>query len=100
MTKSQLKSYPPPWKGQIILACRKCQNKLKESGDLAPLAKLKKTIKMRNKQSAGAQIHVLSVPCMDLCPKNAVTICNPAQHPLHLSILRAEGDIDQLYSSL
>ena len=62
------------------------------------LARLKKTIKRHNKQQRPViALHLISVPCMDLCPKGAVTICLPASQPAKLSIIRKEEDIDELY---
>jgi predicted metal-binding protein len=94
---NRLKSYPPTWEGDLLLACRKCQKKLKGEPGMRALAKLKKTITRHNKEHAGALLHLISVPCMDLCPKGAVTICLPANQAATLSILRDEGDIASLY---
>lgn len=93
----RLKSYPLTWEGKLLLACRKCQKKLKGEAGFVALAKLKKTVKRHNKLQAGTALHVISVPCMDLCPKGAVTICLPASSPVRLSVLRKESDIDELY---
>jgi hypothetical protein len=92
-----IKSYPSSWSGDLLLACRKCQRKLKGEPGMRALAKLKKTINRRNKEHAATALHLIGVPCMDLCPKGAVTICLPANRPAMLSILRNEGDIDELY---
>jgi hypothetical protein len=94
-----LKSYPATWEGSLVLACRKCQKKLKGNDDLAALAKLKKSIKRHNKRHPESPVHLIGVPCMDLCPKDAVTVLLP-QEPRRLSILRSEEDIDQLYAAL
>lgn len=88
-----LKTYPVPWHGQLILACRKCQKKLKSDRDLQPLAKLKKIIKRHNKEHPDRQFHVINVPCMDLCPKDGVTVCCPARDSNVLSILRDSEDL-------
>jgi predicted metal-binding protein len=93
----QLKSYPPTWKGDLLLACRKCQNKLKGEASMRELVKLKKTIKRQNKENPDNRLHLIGVPCMDLCPKGAVTICLPAKKPTTLSLLRSEGDVEKLY---
>jgi hypothetical protein len=94
---SELKSYSAPWNGSLILACRKCQKKLKCDAELQGLAKLRKTVKSLNKRSAGKQLFVLNVPCMDVCPKGGVTICRPEEEPGRVAILRSEKDIDRLY---
>jgi hypothetical protein len=60
------------------------------------LAKLKKTIKRRNKQRPNAPIHIINVPCMDLCPKAGVTICRPGISGARLSILRNEEEVKEL----
>jgi hypothetical protein len=95
----QLKSFAPPWEGQLLLACRKCQKKLKGAPDLRALAKLKKTIKRLNKEHPDQPLHLLNVPCMDVCPKGGVTICDPSEHPAQLSILRTEAEVESLFGS-
>ena len=92
---NRLKSYLPTWKGDLLLACRKCQKKLKHEPGMRGLAKLKKTIKRHNKEHPDALLHVISVGCMDLCPKAGVTICIPARQTF--SILRNESEIEELY---
>jgi hypothetical protein len=91
--KSTSKTYPAPWEGQLILACRKCQKKLRGDPDLRPLAKLKKTVKRINKRYPEQTLHIINVPCMDLCPKDGVTVCCPARAPNRLSILRSAEDL-------
>jgi hypothetical protein len=62
------------------------------------LAKLKKTIKRHNREHPDvAGLHLLRVPCMDICPKRAITICLPASQGTKLSLLREENEIDELY---
>jgi predicted metal-binding protein len=92
-----LKTYPAAWEGQLVLACRKCQKKLNANHELPALAKLKKTVKKHNKQHPERAIHIINVPCMDMCPKDGVTVCNPAKQPAGLSILRGEDDIDRMF---
>ena len=60
------------------------------------LAKLKKTVKRYNQENPDRLVHVINVPCMDLCPKNGVTVCCPGRDPSRLSILRSDGDLDLL----
>jgi predicted metal-binding protein len=87
-----LKTYPAPWEGHIILACRKCQKKLKRNHALRALAKLKKTVKRYNKELPGHMFEVINVSCMDLCPKDGVAVCDP-RTASRLSILRSVEDI-------
>lgn len=61
------------------------------------LANLKKTIKRRNKEHPETALHIISVPCMDLCPKNGVTVCLPGKEPGILLVIRKAGQIDELY---
>jgi hypothetical protein len=44
-------------------------------------------------------LHVMSVGCMDLCPKDAITVRLPASRKAMLSVLRHEDEIDKLYQS-
>ena len=93
---TDLKAYPASWSGQLVLACRKCQKKLKRDHHLCALAKLKKTVKRYNKEHPDRLLHVINVPCMDLCPKNGVTVCCPARDAGSLSILRSGEDLERL----
>ena len=93
---SGLKSYPASWEGELVLACRKCQKKLKADHGLRALSKLKKTVKRHNKGHPDRLLHVMNVPCMDLCPKNAVTVCCPGRDSKRLSVLREEKDVHSL----
>jgi predicted metal-binding protein len=95
---SALKSYPATWEGEIVLACRKCQKKLKRDGHLRDLAKLKKTVKHFNEEHPEQRLNVINVPCMDLCPKDGVTVCCPERDGTQLSILRSGEDIRGLLS--
>jgi predicted metal-binding protein len=90
------KIYPASWEGELILACRKCQKKLKADESLPALAKLKKTVKHYNKQHPDRRLHVINVPCMDLCPRDGVTVCRPAHDASRLSVIRSAGDLLQL----
>ena len=98
--EQNFKTYPAPWRGQIILACRKCQKKLKGNKDLEALARLKKTIKRHNKAHPDRPLHLVNIPCTDLCPKNGVTACLPTQDPTRLLVLRSEDDIERISGSI
>ncbi|HEX4284042.1 MAG TPA: hypothetical protein VHZ28_03050 [Terracidiphilus sp.] len=91
-----IKSAPATWHGDLILACRKCQKKLKGEPGMNALAKLKKTIRKRSKDLPKRALHVINVPCMDLCPKGGVTLYDPARDPNRLAILYSEKEIDTL----
>jgi len=91
------KTYAAPWDGQLILACRKCQKKLKERPNLRALAKLKSAMRKRNKKHPQQPLYVLNVSCMDLCPKDGVTVCASERSPTRLRILWSEDDIDRMY---
>ena len=94
--EADFKTYPAPWQGQIILACRKCQKKLKGNKDLKALSRLKKTVKRHNRKHPDRVLHIVPISCTGLCPKDGVTACDPAQHPARLMILRSEDDLKQL----
>lgn len=90
------KTYSAPWKGELILACRKCQKKLVGDETLKELAKLKKTVKRYNRAHPEHPLHVMNVPCMDLCPKDGVTVCCPERDSLRLLIMRRQADLGLL----
>jgi len=92
----KLTGYPPTWSGEVLLACRKCQKKLKGERGMRPLAKLKSTVKGWNKAHPGEPLHLIQTPCMDLCPKGGVTVCLAQRDPIELSVLRSEEDLGRL----
>ena len=91
-----VKTYRPTWEGELVLACRKCQKKLKHDGGKRSLAKLKKAMQRVRAGASGRQLHVINVPCMDLCPKGGVTICVASQTPHQLSIIYSEQDLKKI----
>jgi hypothetical protein len=80
-----LKAYPAQWKDDLFLRAKNARKKVKGNDDLRALAKLKNAIKRQNKLHSCEMRRVISVPCMDLCPKNGVTVCNSLE-PHELSI--------------
>ncbi len=97
--KDQPRSYPAPWKGQLLLACAKCQKKLRRNDPLHPLGKLKKAIKHYARQDTEHfRLRVIETPCLKLCPKDAVTVCSQAQlGRAQCSILSTAEQAHRLY---
>jgi predicted metal-binding protein len=61
----------PTWREDLVLVCRKCQ-KNSAGVDGKPLSKwLRRELKSRGQ---GKRFRVVRVDCLDLCPKNAVTL--------------------------
>ena len=97
-SQALVRTYPAPWKGQLVLVCRKCQNKLKHGGKKNGLAKLKKALKKRGRQDEdGLRLHVVDVSCLKLCPKGGVTVCTQQQlEDEECSIMRTSADVEAL----
>ena len=97
----QLKSFRGPWirrERQLLLACKKCQRKLKDDGDSSGLSKLKKLLKKRSKAAGfGGKLVVIETKCLKVCPRAGVAVCTQAQVGAGLgSIVRSVGDVDLL----
>jgi hypothetical protein len=82
-----------------VLACRKCQKKLKRSSQGNGIAKLSKLFKQRARQDEdGLKVRVLQVSCLKLCPKGGVTVCTQGQLGRNLcSIVSTPADAAALY---
>jgi hypothetical protein len=97
-SQSRIRAYPAPWKGQLVMVCRKCQGKLKHGGKKNGLAKLNKVLKKRGRRDEdGPRLHVVDVSCLKMCPKDGVTVCT--EHQLEdgeCSIMRTKADVDAL----
>ena len=100
MSEEIVKSYRAPWKGQLVLVCRKCQRKLKHSGRKNGIAKLAKELKKRARRDEdGPRLHVIQVPCLKMCPKGGVTVCTQNQLARgECSIVRTIEDMEALLS--
>ena len=94
-----VRSYPGPWKGELLLACRKCQKKLKHDGEKNGISKLSKALKKHARHDENIpRLHVLDVPCLKMCPEGAVTVCTQRQLARgECSIVRSLADVDALY---
>jgi hypothetical protein len=90
-----MQSYPIPWKGQLVLACGKCQKKLKRSKG----SKLSKALKRRaRRDQEGLRLRVVEVACLKMCPKGGITVCTQGQVGRNeCSIVRNRADVDSLY---
>jgi hypothetical protein len=97
-SQALVRTYPAPWKGQLVMVCRKCQNKLKRGGKKNGLAKLKKALKKRARQDEdGLRLHVVDVSCLKMCPKGGVTVCTQQQlKGGECSIMRTRADVKAL----
>lgn len=98
-SQALVRTYPAPWKGQLVLVCRKCQSKLKhDGGKKNRLAKLNKALKKRARQGEdGLRLHVVDVSCLKMCPKGGVTVCTQQQLAGNeCSIVRTRADVNAL----
>jgi predicted metal-binding protein len=97
VSQGEVRSYRAPWKGQLVLVCRKCQRKLNKSSGIAKLAKGLK--KRARREEDGPKLHVIQVPCLKMCPKGGVTVCTQNQLARgECSIVRTMGDVEALLS--
>lgn len=95
-----MRSYPAPWKGQLLLACGKCRRKLKRGSTDNAVRKLAKSLKRRSKQDQdGFRLRVIEVACLKMCPKGGVCVCTQAQLGCgECSIIRTAADVNALYA--
>ena len=101
-TPARLKTYEGPWtrKGQqLLLACGKCQKRLRHDGDEQGLGKLKKALKSVAKEyGERLTLRVITVPCLKVCPKKGVAVCTQAMLGAGRgAIVRTAADLELLY---
>jgi len=93
-TPSPLRHYRAPWKGQLVLACAKCQKRLRRHEGNSKLQKFRKVLQAA---AEPARVRVLDVPCLKLCPKRGVAVCTQEQIGRgECSIVWTEEDVEQL----
>ena len=93
------KTYPIPLEGPYLLACKKCQRKLK--GSSHPLSNLKRALKLLRKHDPSPiPLRILQLPCLKLCPKDAITVATPTQLlRAQCTLLRDEDDLAAIYEA-
>jgi predicted metal-binding protein len=95
--QGKVRSYPAPWEGQLLLICRKCQKKLKHSGNKKMAGLAKRLKKQGRHHEHGVHLHVIQVPCLKMCPKGGVTVCTQAALARgECSIVRTQEDVEAL----
>jgi hypothetical protein len=96
------KTYPAPWDGNLILACRRCQKRLRKSDHPPAFAKLKKWLKARARQDGLKKnaLHVIEIPCQKICPKGGLVVLGQSQlasRPAGFSIIRNQAEMESFY---
>lgn len=94
----------------VVLVCRKCARKL--DGGFGPeadqplpqalraaIARHEGGKPMKKPRRKGAQVAVIEVPCLDICPKNAVIVIPAGAPGLWLSVPRG-ADLDALLAEI
>jgi len=98
----ELRSYPAPWKGELLLVCTKCTRKLKK--DHRRFTNVRKWFKKRAKDAQDPPVfRIIGVNCVKMCPKDAITVATRhqlAHTPAQVSIIRSEADLKLLYEQL
>ncbi len=94
-----VKSYKGKWKGRLLLACSKCQRKLRRGGDTEGLGKLQKSLKRyRKSHNLAVRLKVIQTGCLRVCPKGGVVVCTQTEFAQGtFSILRDNDDVAGIY---
>lgn len=95
-----LRAYKGPWRGQLLLVCRKCRKKLKDDDGKGKTARLsKKLARLARRGKETSTLYVIDTPCLKMCPKGGVTVCTAEQVAnSECSILRSKRDVARLFA--
>jgi hypothetical protein len=96
------KSHPPPWDTNLILACRRCQKRLRKTEHPPRFAKLKKWLKSRARREGlkKSPLHLIEIPCQKICPKAGLVLLTQSQlatHPTTFFIIQTKEQMETLY---
>jgi predicted metal-binding protein len=93
-----IRQIPAKW-DEILLVCRKCGKKLDggfgDDGSVKLDKVLRKTLKERGRKG----VEIVPVGCLDICPKNAVTVIK-ASAPGQVFIVSSGADAAQALDAL
>lgn len=67
-----IKQEQVPWSQAVVMVCTKCSKKI--AGDERLADDLKKELKGDFKDLRGKAIRVVTASCLDVCPKNRLTV--------------------------
>ena len=88
-------------KGPILLACGKCQKRLKGDRNADGIVPLKKLLKGMSLEQGVRPPYVIKIPCLKLCPKGGIVVMTGKQVDLgECSIVRSSEDADAILEAL
>ncbi|MEO9188815.1 MAG: hypothetical protein ABI224_02260 [Acetobacteraceae bacterium] len=70
---ASIRSVPRPWR-DIVLVCRKCTKRLDGGFGTDGRSKLRRVLRGALRGAGRRDIRVLSVGCLGVCPKRAVSV--------------------------
>jgi predicted metal-binding protein len=85
--------------GEILLVCRKCSKKLHGGFGEDGSRKLDKVLSKALKERGRKDVKIVSVGCLDICPKNAVTVVK-ASEPARVFLVGPAMDASQVLGTL
>ncbi len=97
-----LRRYKAPWKGRAVLACRKCQRRLRRADRSALGGRLGQALKNMAKEAGTPSVSVIAIGCQGVCPRRGVVVCAGDQFAgdrQTVSIVRSDADVEALFHS-
>jgi hypothetical protein len=103
-TAPPLRSYVAPWKGEIVLVCKRCQKRLRKSHRPPPFKRVKKWLRAKLREDTPeTKFHIIEIPCQKICPKNGIVICGGSQlraNPVRLSVIYNGSQMRKFFATL
>ena len=80
--------------GLVLLACEKCERRLAKEGRFRQITQLQQALDAiaTEAQANGSGLQILSVPCMDVCPRGAMAVAS-GDTPDEVLIVRSPEDL-------
>ncbi len=93
-----IREIPAKW-DEILLVCRKCGKKLHGGFGDDGTARLDKVLRKTLKQRGRKTVKIVPVACLDICPKNAVTVIK-ASAPSRIHLVASGSDASEALDAL
>lgn len=87
-----------PWR-EVVLVCRKCAKRAKGGFGPDGRGKLRRVLRKALKDSGRKDIRVISVDCLGICPKNAITLVRGSK-PGEVLLVRIGTDPTEVVARL
>lgn len=91
--------------GPVLLVCQECEHRLAKEGRFRQASKLREAVEecALNAHSSGSTLQLLSVSCLDVCPRGAMAVTKGAvrgRYPAEPMVVRTPEELHAICDAM